>query len=619
MAEAVRTPDAEHAADRAPSTPRPPVDRTAWLRGRRLTQVVLALIGLQLLVRGWVAATGGFWQDDLLVAGRSALVPIFSSEFLLYDHDGHFMPAGFLLTGLLTQMAPLEWWPMVVAMVLMQALASLAVWRVLRLLLGDRPFLLVPLMLYLFSPVTLPAFSWWMAAVNALPFQAALAWVAGDLVLLMRTGRRRYALTGTIVFAIAIAFFEKAVILPFVVFGVAVLLRREAGDRTPLVSAARRARLLWAGLLVVLAAWTATFLSVVGSPAIGPDGAGTVPQAVALIRNGLFRGLLPSLIGGPLTWAEEGHWADPPTSVVVAGCLALAAAVVWTSRWRRGAGVIWWMVAGYVGANVAAMVAGRLTVVTADILSLNLRYFADTAVVLALAIAFLARAPHRADFRRREFLTASGRRFVAVAAAALFLAGCAVSTVNYQREWAESSTLPYLDSARRSLAASEVPLLDQSVPEGVVWLLAHPYNLASHVFAPWDEGARVGTSTPRLQLLDEDGELVDAQLDPRRSIGPGPLENCGHGIRSGSATSMPLDGPLVALPWTVQLNYLAGADGFVEVALDGEWVRVPVLEGPNTVYVTVIGGGADLRVRSVTDGLAVCLDSGRVGFVEPAG
>ncbi|SNR67466.1 hypothetical protein SAMN06272737_11887 [Blastococcus mobilis] len=41
-----------------------------------------------------------------------------------------------------------------------------------------------------------------------------------------------------------------------------------------------------------------------------------------------------------------------------------------------------------------------------------------------------------------------------------------------------------------------------------------------------------------------------------------------------------------------------------------------MVEGPNSVFVRVIGGGETLRLRSATPGLAVCVDSGAVGFVQ---
>ncbi len=135
------------------------------------------------------------------------------------------MPAAFLAAGLATAVAPLQWWPAAVTLVGLQLLASLAVLRLLWLLLGPRPALLAPLALYLFAPLTVPSFAWWAAGLNSLPMQAALAWVAGDALLLARTGRCWYALTGTVVTAVALAFFEKSVLVPLVAFVVLALVR----------------------------------------------------------------------------------------------------------------------------------------------------------------------------------------------------------------------------------------------------------------------------------------------------------------------------------------------------------------------------------------------------------
>jgi putative Ca2+/H+ antiporter (TMEM165/GDT1 family) len=610
--------EAASVIDPAPA-PAPETPPGRW-SGRRVVRVAAGFIALQLALRGWIAASGYFWQDDFIAAGRAATTPLLSAEFLLYDHDGHFMPAGFLLTGVYTHLWPLQWWPMAVTLVLLQALASLAVWRLLRLLLGDRPVLLAPLLLYLFSPLTLTSYTWWMAALNSLPLQAGLAWVAGDAIKLLRTGRVRYAVSGTIVFALAMSAFEKSLVIPVVAFAVVALLLREAGDRTPLVSAALRGRYLWVGLVAVGAAWAWAYTSVVGSPAVGEDAAGTVPQAVGLVGNGVFRGLLPGLVGGPLGWAEEGHWAQPPSWLVMAASAIAALAVIWAVRRRQGAGTVWWLVAAYVAANVAALVAGRLTVMTPDVLSLSLRYFADSTLVVAIGIALVARAPVRTDFRRREVLAPTERRDVAVVAAVAFLALCLWSTATYTRLWAESSTRDYLATAQASLARSaDVPMLDQAVPSEIVWALAHPNNLASRVFGPIENRPEFARTTPDLRLLDASGRMTDGRVKPLRWIQDGPLVNCGHGVSGTGTTAVPLDGPLIPWDWTIQLNYLAGDDGVLDVALDRQAVRVPVVEGPNTVYVRVTGGGDTLYLASATRGLAVCLDSGAAGTVELAG
>ena len=113
---------------------------------------------------------------------------------------------------------------------MLQLLASLALLRALHVILGWRPVLLVPLTFALFTPLGVPGFAWWAAALNSLPMLAALAWVCGDAILLVRTGNQRYAVTGLAVYLGGLLFFEKSAVIPFVAFTVAALLAYVTGD-----------------------------------------------------------------------------------------------------------------------------------------------------------------------------------------------------------------------------------------------------------------------------------------------------------------------------------------------------------------------------------------------------
>ena len=105
--------------------------------------------------------------------------------------------------------------------------------------------LLVPLTFALFTPLGVPAFAWWAAALNSLPMLAALAWVCADAILLVRTGNQRYAVTGVLVYFGGLLFFEKSAVIPFVAFTVAALLAYVTGDRFALKTVWRRGIRLW--------------------------------------------------------------------------------------------------------------------------------------------------------------------------------------------------------------------------------------------------------------------------------------------------------------------------------------------------------------------------------------
>ena len=122
--------------------------------------VAVALIGLQTVVRAWLAFGGYFYWDDLILVGRAGTQSLVSPAYLFTDHDGHVMPAAFLLGGTITRLAPLVWtWP-AVSLVVLQLIASLALLRALWVILDWRPVLLVPLCFALFTPLALPAFAW---------------------------------------------------------------------------------------------------------------------------------------------------------------------------------------------------------------------------------------------------------------------------------------------------------------------------------------------------------------------------------------------------------------------------------------------------------------------------
>ena len=619
MTDVVEAPAATRAVPQLPGTaPGMPElrRRRRWSGPTRVLVAAAVLIVAQLLVRGWVALSGALAQADLVVAGRSARQPILSAEFLFPDDD-RFAPLADLLTAGLTRVAPLEYWPMAAALILLQALASLAVLRLLRLLLGTRPVVLLPLVLYLFSPLALAAFDNWSIAVGAVPFQAALAWICGDAVALHRTGRRtRYAVSGTLVLALALGFGEKAVVIPAVAFVVLAVVLRQSGETSPLVASLRRGLLLWAGQAAVLAAFLWRFGPAVQPRTVPADHAGTVTTAVDAVGTSVTDGILPGLVGGPLFWTDFGTWADPPTALVVTAPVVAVAAVGWAARRRQGGGVVWALLACYVGVSVVLLVAGRLTAGVTAGFALNLRFFPDIVLVAAIALALVARAPVR-DPARRALLDRTERRDAAVLLAVFFVGLSLWSTAGYGQTRDTQPTRDYLATAERSLRAADAPLLDHPVDASVVWGLSAPYNRVSWVFAP--AGIETAVSTDDPKVLAPSGDLVDARVSAEHASVPGPAPACGYLTEPLGTTRIVLDEPAADAEWTVQLNYLAGSDGWILVSLgSGEGEVAPVRKGVNAVYLSLRGEGRLLSVSSETPDMALCIDQALVGVLEAA-
>jgi hypothetical protein len=590
---------------------------------RRVLVVAGVLVVIQLVLRTWVAARGNFYWDDLILTGRSGSMPLLSSEFLLYDHDGHFMPAAFLVAGLVTKAAPLQWIGPVVSLAVLQALASLSVLRLLHLVMGDRVALLGPFLFYLFSPLTLPSFAWWSAALNDVPLQMGLAWVAGDALQLVRTGNRRYAVTGVLVFTAALAFFEKAVVVPWVAFAVAALVLHTAGHSAAMRTVARRGAPLWRGSLYVTGGWLLLYTSVVSSRAAQYS----VGQAVALTARGFGLGFVPSLLGGPWSWDRSNlsiPWANPPAFLVALSLFALLGAVVLTVRRKWRVGGVWLLVAGYVGVSLAAMVLGRSGPYTAPVLGQSLRYVADSAVVVAVAAALILCAPDRSSRTadgKAPVRRVSARSMTGLGVAIAFLVSSLLSTVTFTSAWSHTPTATYLATVEASLAVNRgAPLLDQPVSDRILWPLANPYNLASRIFSPLGDKGDFVSSTPVLRRLDDSGHVVPAQMSTVRTAAIGPFPRCGYRVTDAAFTPMPLDGPLIQWGWTVHFGYLTGGPGSLEVELGtGKSVLVPVSTGLNQVFVRVVGQGTTLQVRSHTPGMVACVAGAVVGLVDSPG
>ncbi|HZA11987.1 hypothetical protein [Mycobacterium sp.] len=585
-----------------------------------VARAAAVLIGLQLLVRAVLAFRGYFYWDDLILIGRAGTQPLLSPTYLFDDHDGHVMPGAFLVAGAITKPAPLNWIGPALSLIVLQLLASLSLLRALHVILGWRPVLLIPLTFALFTPLGLPGFAWWAAALNSLPMLAALAWVCADAILLVRTGNQRYALTGVLVYFGGLLFFEKSAVIPFVAFAITALLWHVNGEPTPLRTVWRRGVRLWTASLVLTAAWVVLYLLVVDQERWSRD----LPMTWDLLRRSMTHGIVPGLVGGPWSWqrwAPASPWATPPPAVMVLGWLVLVALLVVSLLRKQRIGMVWLVAVGYAVACQVPIYLMRSSRFTALELAQTLRYLPDLVVVLALCAAVAFCGPNRESSR---WLDDSPARAAVIGCLAIaFLASCLYSTATFLTIWQENPAQPYLQNAERGLAAArasaDTPMLDQEVDPLVLQRVAWPENLASHMFAALRNRPDFGSATTRLHMLDTSGRLVDGKVTWVRTIVPGPASGCGYFVQPDAPVRMRLDGPVLPAEWTAELNYLANSDGSLTMSLsEGRDTRVPVHPGLNRVFVRLSGAGDAINVRANTAALSVCIASGPVGFVAPA-
>ena len=579
-----------------------------------------ALITVQLGIRAVLAFRGYFYWDDLILIGKAGTHNLLSPSYLFDDHDGHVMPGAFLVGGAIVRLAPLDWTGPAISLVVLQLLASLALLRALYVILGWRRVLLIPLTFALFTPLGVPGFAWWAAALNSLPMLAALAWVCADAILLVRTRNPRYAATGVLVYLGGLLFFEKAAVIPFVAFAVAALLCHVRGDRAPLRTVWRAGVRLWIATLALTVGWVALYLAVVNQRRWSSD----LSMTWDLLWRSITHGIVPGLAGGPWhwdRWAPASPWATPPPSVMALGWLVLFGVLALSLIRKQRIGPVWLTAAGYTVACQVPIYLMRSSKQTALELAQTLRYLPDLVVVLALLAAVALCAPNRPDAAR--WLDASPKRTVAtVGLAVAFVTSSLYSTATFLTSWRDNPAQPYLPNARDGLAAaqasSDAPMLDQEVDPLVLQRVAAPENLASHMFALLRARPEFATATTQLRMLDSSGRVVNARVTWIRTIAPGPMPRCGYFAQPDKPARMILDGPLLPADWTVELNYLANSDGSMTLSLsEGPDVKVPVHPGLNRVFARLPGAGDAITVRANTTALALCLASGPVGFVEP--
>lgn len=595
-------------------------DNAGMLDARKITALAAALIVAQTIVRAWLVIRGDFYGDDLLLIAQASSHDGLGWSFFGQSHDGHLMPGAYLVVVVSTYIAPLQWWLPAATLVVGQVLASLAVWRAIRIIAPNaRGGALAALAFYLFVPMTVTSFVWWAAGLNTLPFQAALAWVVGSTVVLVRdepTGPRRTRLVvgAVAAFAVGLVFFEKSlVILPVALVVALLAVRHDRRVGSLLTAVFSRAKEFWAAMGVVFVAWAVLFFTT----STTDDGERSASQMAELVWRSVNNAIVPSFAGGPWVW-ELWPPAPPmglaPVWMIVVGWLVIAALVVTTVRARRGAAIIWVFAAVYaVGVQIPVMWL-RSSENTALELAQTLRYLPDTALVFALAFALIAAGPapggsHAAKAEPDRRLSIAG-----AAGCGLLVLSAMVGTSSFSQSWSEGPTGDYLTNARQAMKdnAGRV-MFDQAVPIEVLHPVTYPNNQISRIFGRLHDRPDFGGYTDRLVVLAPDGRAVPGAVTRSRTIAPSRGTCRNPGI--AGPQRLRLDGPLFNVQWTIQLSYCANIGGDVEVGLEGgQPLRITVEPGLHAVYLQVSGQGDRLRIRPVTPGLRLHTGEGRVGL-----
>ena len=183
--------------------------RQGLIRRHPIQAVVLSLVVVQAWSRAHVFGTSFFGEDDFALFSRAHQLGL-SRDLLLTRYTGQFIPGGFLLAWVDDKIAPLSWSFAVTQTLLLQALAAWAFWHLLRTIFGVRWAIVGPFALYVLTPLTVPAYNWWTAGLEALPVHICLPMALAAHVTALRTGRRRAGLAAVAWTVLGLVFFATA-------------------------------------------------------------------------------------------------------------------------------------------------------------------------------------------------------------------------------------------------------------------------------------------------------------------------------------------------------------------------------------------------------------------------
>ena len=597
--------------------------------GGTVTAVAALLVVVQLVLRAWIAAQGSFYLDDYVFIARMAhRAPQLTA--LLTDHAGHVMPGSFLLVWLLTELVPLHWPAAVGVDIALQLGVDIAMLRLLVELFGRRPAVLLPFAVFVTTALTLPATIWWAAAINQLPMQLAVLLACTAHVRYLRSGRVRDVAVATAAVLAGLAFSEKTVLaLPLL----AALSLLWFVDGRPL---ARLGRAWWrwqeacVAYGVLGAAYGLYYLLAVPSPFRGgPD----VGGLCTLVIGQLVRSVLPGLLGGPWRWQYVPvtlPTTDVPVPAGIAAGLVCAGVVAASLLAHRGAGRAWLLALGYLVVDAALVAASRARVFDPSVFTREYRYLTDFAIVVVLcgALAFLPvrRAPRVLRPRARRWAAvarAAGNRpgWAALAVAGL-VAGSVLSGVGYAVGWADNASRDFVATARADLAArpGTTLLVDAPVPDRVMWSLLGPWTHASVLLAAAPEEPAFlvdGQTVDELAMLDDEGHVRRAWVQPAVAAPPGPDPGCGWAVANGPrVVALPTATP--AGRWLVRLSYLSAQDNAGWVSA-GDQLRAPVLlpAGLHDFFVQVQGPVREVTVELRDPTRPLCVWQVEVGVPRP--
>lgn len=590
--------------------------------------VALALIAAATAWKGQLLSRQYFVRDDFanLDFARDHTL---GWRYLSSLWDGHMTVGLRLVAWLMVRTSVYNWGLAAALAVALTAVAGLACYRTLRTLFGDSPRILLALVFYLITPLTVPTLNWWSSAMESVPLQLAIFMTMTSHVLYVRTARTRHLVAAMSWAAFGLIFFEKALALPLLLFVVTagyLVSRRSLLDGARV--ALRRFRKAWLVYLALEAVYLAALVGSQRTSVWPPVPAGMLGRLGDLMRESF----LPGALSGAWHWYPDNSFAlGVPPGFVTWSCLAAATTVVIVSIVvRRTALLAWATLAGWLAvADMAPLLFGPPDRIKPPLAGLDVRNVADAAAVAALCIGLAfwpvigASSAHRQSRADRDAMARLQRVGIACVVG-IFVAGSIWSAL-VERAAGDPRARSFISYAAAALQSVQpgTTVYDGQAPANVVPAGLGTYSKDSKLIGDMAVGQLrwVGTADKtfdQLYTFGVDGRLYRAWVGPTSSLRPTRTHGCWP-QRNGQVV---VRFPSVTSSGTrvLRIGYLLGTHRPVAVdIIFGVSVKALTLfSGLHAAFLQETGGHVTKVIITGLGSTLACIGDAEAGHIEPS-
>jgi len=604
----------------------PPV---RWLRSTWILAVGLVLIGLQLWWKAGFLGRAFFRLDDYYYLERASTMRL-NWGYLTWVNGGQLNVVGAAIAWLTNRSSPDDWSLATVVTLLLLGATGLALLRTLRTLFGDRPWVLLLLVLYMLDPLSLPGLSWWTVALEQLPMQLAIFCAVNAHVRYLRTRQYWHATAAAAWMAVAMLSDFPGAATPLLLIACTSAFFTPGTWWRALWRTLREHWRAWA-LYVGLAAGYLVFYvnRLDASPApSGPPA--TVANDLTYAGTLLRKTFLPGAFGGPWRWVDTGvqALASPPAALTWAAealglVVVLASLMLAWRAWRA-----WVILAGWiVVVDIVALVAGQSSLIAGVVQGLSARYAWDATgvLILCLGLAFLPLLDQAATDQPPRRLSRP-ELAAAVTLIAAIAIGSLTSFYDYPPDPTAASASTFIATARVALrlAPAGTVIADEPTPSYVTGGFTGPVASASSVLSPLLAGLP-GPARPRF-AAQPDGTIDSlmefngfGQLVPAGIVGVvSPARPAGAACWSegSNIAVIPLKSVATGAS-TLRIGYLSGTAGQVLVTYGGRTQALTIEKGLNSAYLPVQGSSGAVIVARLRGALP-CVGDAQAGVLLPS-